>query len=405
MNSVEKQQYYDSLTFEKIQVGDIAELEHVLVEEDILKFAELTGDYNPLHLNEEYARKTYFRKPVVHGMLSASFISTLIGMKLPGPGALWTSQSIEFLRQSYIGDTLKLVSTVKQKSTATRTLVLKIVITNQHNQKIISGESTVKLLDVESEEKKLAICRKKTVLITGGSQGIGAAIAKVLAEEGYSVVINYLHSKESAENLVESICHSGGTAIAIQGDVTVKSEVESMFDIIENALGNVDAVVHCAAPPNRIQPFAELAWDEIQIQLNTQLKGAYHCAQRVLPTMVNAKAGSLIFLGSVAAESTPPTQQSDYVIAKASLIALARSLAVEYGPKGIRVNIVAPGMTQTDRIADYPEKSKMLTKMQTPLRQLADPSDIANMVSFLISDKAGHITGQIMRVCGGAVMA
>jgi len=397
-------QRYNSLSFDKIKVGDIAEFEHVLTQEDIHKFADLTGDYNPLHLDEEYAKKTYFRKPVVHGMLSASFISTLIGTKLPGAGALWTSQTIEFLRQTYIGDTLRIISTVKQKSLATRSIVLHIDITNQHDQKVISGESTVKLLEVESEENELAIDRNKTVLITGGSQGIGAAIAKMLADEGYSVAINYLKSKQSAENLVESICQSGGNSIAVQADVAVYGEVDSMFSTIETTFGVIDAVVHCAAPQNTLQPFSSLTWDDMQRQLDGQLKGAYNCAQRVLPTMVHAEKGALVFLGSIAAESTPPTQQTDYVVAKASLSALARSLAVEYGPKGIRINVVSPGMTQTDRIADYPEKSKMLTKMHTPLRQLAQPRDIANMVSFLISDKASHITGQVLRVCGGIAM-
>jgi len=404
MNAIQKQQIANTRPFEKIQVGDTAEIVHVLTHEDIMQFANLTGDYNPLHVDEEYARKTLFRKPVVHGMLSASFISTLIGMKLPGQGALWTSQSLQFLRQAYVGDTLTIVSRVKQKSVAIRSLVLEIIITNQHNQKIITGESTVKSLEIESEGEKVSAEQKKIVLITGGSKGIGAKTAQILAVEGYTVVLNYSKSQEEAEAVVNQIIHEGGKALAIKADLACVSEVESMFLTIEERVGNLTAVVHCAAAPNRLRPFLDLSWDAIQEQVDIQLKGVYHCARLALPKMIDAKNGSLIVMGSIASDGVPPTQQTDYVIVKSALSAFARSLAAEYGPKGIRVNIVAPGMTQTDRIADYPEKAKMLTKMNTPLRQLAQPEDIAHMVSFLLSEKARHITGETLRVCGGAVM-
>jgi 3-oxoacyl-[acyl-carrier protein] reductase len=404
MSEMQKRQVADSVPFEKIQVGDTAEIIHVITNEDIANFAKLTGDYNPLHVNEEYARKTLFRKPVVHGMLSASFISTLIGMKLPGQGALWTSQSLQFLKQAYVGDTLTIVSRVKQKSAAIRSLVLDIVITNQNDQKILTGESTVKILEIESEDEHVIMEQKKVVLITGGSKGIGAKIAQILAAEGYTVVINYSKSKEKAEELVNQITHDGGRALAMQADLAYFSEVETMFSTIEENVGTVSAVVHCAAAPNRLRPFSELSWDAIQEQIDIQLKGAYHCAKLSLPKMIDEKNGSLIIIGSIASDGVPPTQQTDYVMVKSALSAFARSLATEYGPKGVRVNIVAPGMTQTDRIAEYPDKAKMLTKMNTPLRQLAQPEDVAYMVSFLLSDKARHITGETLRVCGGAVM-
>lgn len=404
MNEIQKKQVANTMSFEKIQVGDRAEIVHVLTNEDITGFANLTGDYNPLHVDEEYARKTLFRRPVVHGMLSASFISTLIGMKLPGQGALWTSQSLQFLRQAYVGDTLTIVSRVKQKSVAIRSLVLEIIITNQHAQKIITGESTVKILEIESEDKKVSAQQQKIVLITGGSKGIGAKTAQVLATEGYTVVINYSKSKEEAEAVVRQIIHEDGKALAVKADLACFSEVESMFSAIEETVGPVTAVVHCAAAPNRLRPFLDLSWEAIQEQVDVQLKGAYHCAKLAIPKMMDEKMGRIIFIGSIAADGVPPLHQTDYVIVKSALAAFARSLAAEYGPKGIRVNIVAPGMTQTDRIADYPEKAKMLTKMNTPLRQLAQPEDVAHMVSFLLSEKACHITGETLRVCGGAVM-
>lgn len=390
--------------FDQIQVGEEAELTHLLTKSDVQAFATLTGDFNPLHLEEGFAGKTLFRRPVVHGMLSASFISTMIGMLLPGSGALWIAQTLEFLHPAYVGDMLRLVARVKQRSPATRMLVVEIVITNQHDQRLIVGEATVKMLELKGGEEPVETEATKTVLVTGGSRGIGAATARRLASDRHALVVNYAHAAGEADRVVAEITQAGGRAIAVQADVAREKDVESLFRAAEKAFGAIQAVVHCAASVNMLHPFEDLVWEAVQQQLEVQLKGAFNCVKAALPRLVEAQSGSLVFIGSVAADGVPPAQQTDYVVAKSALAALARCLAVEYGPKGIRVNVVAPGMTQTDRIASLPEKAKMLTRMQTPLRSLAEPADIANAVAFLLSPGARHITGETIRVCGGGVM-
>ena len=392
------------LSFDQILVGDEAELTHLLTHADVQAFAALTGDFNALHLDEVFAQKTPFRKPVVYGMLSASFISTMIGMLLPGGGALWTAQTLEFLHPAYVGDTLRVVARVKQKSPATRMLVLETVITNQHGQRLIVGESTVKMLELEDKGNPMETDVTKTILVTGGSRGIGAAITRRLANDGHALVVNYVRAAEEAEQVVADIIHKGGQALAMQADVARSDDVEALFATAEEAFGPVQAVVHCAAPTLMLHSFDDLDWESVQQHLNVQLKGAFNCVKAALPRMLEAQSGSLVFIGSIAADGVPPAQQTDYVVAKSALAALARCLAVEYGPKGILVNVVAPGMTQTDRIARLPDKAKMLTRMQTPLRRLAEPVDIANVVAFLLSPGARHITGETIRVCGGAIM-
>jgi 3-oxoacyl-[acyl-carrier protein] reductase len=392
------------LNFDQIQVGDEAELTHLLTRSDVQAFATLTGDFNPLHLDEAFARRTLFRKPVVYGMLSASFISTMIGMLLPGNGALWTGQTLEFLQPAFVGDTLRVVARVKHKSPAMRAVALEVVITNQYGQRLIVGQSTVKVLELKDEEKPVETEATKTVLVTGGSRGIGAATARRLASDGHALVVNYAHAAGEAEGVVAEITQGGGRAIAVQADIAREKDVESLFAAVEKAFGPIQAVVHCAAPASMLRPFDDLDWEAVQQQLEVQLKGAFNCAKAALPRLVEAQSGSLVFIGSIAADGVPPAQQTDYVVAKSALAALARCLAVEYGPKGIRVNVVAPGMTQTDRIAPLPDKAKMLTRMQTPLRRLAEPVDIADVVAFLLSPGARHITGETIRVCGGGVM-
>ncbi len=391
--------------FDDIKVGDVAELKHFLTKEDVQAFAALTGDFNPLHVDEEFAKRTLFHKPVVHGMLSASFISTIIGTLLPGGGALWMSQTLDFLRPAHVGDTLRVLASVKQKSPATRVMLLKIVVSNQLGEELIRGESSVKVLELRNEVNVMDSNAQKTVLITGASRGIGAATAVKLAEAGHAVVVNYHSSEGAAQQVVAKITQAGGRAIALKADITDPEGVNSLFLSAEKAMGPIHAVVHCAAPNNAPRPFEQLNWGSFQEQLDVHLKGAFHCAKAALPKMLEAKSGDLIFLGTVYNDGAPPVQQARYVVAKSALASLARCLAVEYGPMGVRVNVVAPGMTQTEMIADLPDKVKMLTKMQTPLRRLAEPGEIADAMVFLLSPGARHITGQTLRICGGAVMA
>jgi 3-oxoacyl-[acyl-carrier protein] reductase len=391
--------------FEQIAVGQHAEFVHKLTERDIEAFASLTGDFNPLHVDEVFARKTMFLKPVAHGMLSAAFVSTLIGTLLPGRGALWVSQKLDFHSPARVGDMLNIRARVKRKSDASRTITLEVEVKNQDSHILVSGESVVKMLEV-AEEKTMTQNGDVglTVLVTGGSRGIGAAIAGRLAMDGHAVVVNYRQSATEADRVVQTIVERGQKALAVRGDVSEEKDVEGIFSTTQKAFGDVQAVVHCAGSGSVLRPFDQLSWADFDRQLGVHVKGAFRCAKVALPKMIAAQRGAFVFIGSVAADGVPPIQQADYVVAKSALAALARSLAAEYGPRGIRANTIAPGMTVTEMIAGLPEKAKLLTRMQTPLRQLGEPADIAATASFLLSPGARHISGETIRVCGGAVM-
>lgn len=394
-----------SLDFADINVGDVQEFRHKIVQTDVDTFASLTGDYNPLHVDKEFAGRTNFRKPVVHGMLTSSFISTMIGTLIPGEGALWSSQTLEFLLPAYIDDEITVRAEVIQKSPATRFIVINVRILNQHGHELVKGEARVKLLEVKKEEKPVEEeSRKKTVLVTGASRGIGAAIAKRLAGLDYPVIINYASSEDEANLLAKELGENKHKALALKADIADPAQFRAMIEEGEEKLGPIGSVVHCAAPTAVPKLFADTGWEDFERQHQTQIRGAYNIASTLLPRMVEAKEGSLVFVGSIFSEGVPPTQQAPYTIAKAALDAFSRSLAVEYGPKGIRVNTLSPGMTETDMIANIPEKVKLMTKMQTPLRKLAVPDDIARVASFLVGPDSRHISGENIKVCGGVVM-
>jgi len=394
-----------SVHFNEYKIGDSAKLTHIITESDVQKFVELTGDDNPLHINKNFAKNTVFKDIVAHGMLGASFISTLIGKYIPGEGALWISQNFEFMLPIRIGDELTIEAKVIEKHDSQQILVLEAEITNQHKQIVVKGIGKVKQLQINKPKNETKIPDAKNIaVIIGGSRGIGAATAEYLAKKGYHVAITYLKDKAGAESVLESIHKQDGNAIAFPMDVRDKNNVKTILNKIYQHFGTITNLIYCATSKIIATDFNELEQKDFEEHFNTQIIGAFNCVQCVLKTFIENKQGSVVFIGSIAADGTPPLKWSAYTTAKAALHSLAKSLALEYGPQGIRFNIVSPGMTETGLIADIPEKTRLLTKMQIPLRRLAQPEDIASAVEFLLSRNANHITGETLRVYGGQLM-
>lgn len=391
-------------SFAEFKIGDFAQFDHTITESDVNKFVELTGDDNPLHVNKAFAKKTIFKDTVAHGMLGASFVSTLVGKHIPGKGALWISQSFDFLLPVRIGDHLTIYAQVIEKHESQHVLVLETKVTNQYKQMVLKGLGKVKCLQwEENEETILSQQDPQVVIITGGSRGIGAATAEYLANAGYKVVINYSQDKVGAEAVLASIKEKGGEAMLYQADVRDAQAVNAMVDKVINHYGTVSGLVYGATSKIIASDFHALQWQDMESHLDVQLRGAFNCVQRLLKEFTEKKRGSIVFMGSIAVDSIP-LKWSGYTAAKAALQTLAKSLALEYGPLGIRFNVVSPGMTETGLIADIPEKARLLTKMQVPLRRLAQPQDIAGAIAFLLGQEARHITGETLRIYGGQLM-
>lgn len=386
-------------------VGSSAEFSHIISAEDIRRFVELTGDDNPLHLDRQFAEKTTFKGIVAHGMLTASFISTIIGKHIPGRGALWMSQNLEFLLPVRIGDRLQIRATVTAVQVSQRLLSLRTEISNQHEQLVLTGESKVKVLEANPEpalkpEKPVT----EVVIVTGASRGIGAATALLLASQGYAVVVNFHKDEEGALRLLSRIEQAAGRAVAVRGDVSRREDAKRLVETAVSRFGGLGAIVNNASPPPIPKPFAKLSSEDIEAHIRVQYYGAFNLIQEALPHLERASNAAVVNIGSIYTDNVPSSQMAHYCAAKAALTSLTKSLAVEYGPKGIRFNILAPGMTETVMIADLPEKAKMLARMQTPLRRLGTPEDAAAGVAFLLGPGGRHITGETLRVCGGAVM-
>ena len=242
---------------------------------------------------------------------------------------------------------------------------------------------------------------KKCALVTGGAKGIGEAICRALARDGYSIAINYNSSYASASKLKESL--SSVTDVEIfKADVSDSQQVNAMFDEIEKLFGGVDLLVNNAGIAGQVL-FTDITDDMWQRMIGVNLTGAFNCCRRALPSMINNKSGNIINVASMWGE-VGASMEVHYSAAKAGLIGLTKALAKEVGLSGVRVNAVSPGVVLTDMMSTFSEEDKASLKEETPLNVLGEASNIADAVCFLASDKARFITGQVLSVNGGFVI-
>ena len=247
----------------------------------------------------------------------------------------------------------------------------------------------------------MTMSKQKTALVTGGAKGIGAAICRSLAGDGYNIALNYNVSETEALKLQNELSHITNIEI-FKADVSDSSQVNVMLCNIEQVFGGVDVLVNNAGIAQQVL-FTDITDEMWQKMIGVNLTGAFNCCRRALPYMINRKHGSIINIASMWGE-VGASMEVHYSAAKAGLIGLTKALAKEEGLSGITVNAVSPGVVLTDMMAQFSDEDKQILADETPLGKLGDSSDIATAVSFLASEKARFITGQVLSVNGGFVI-
>jgi len=241
----------------------------------------------------------------------------------------------------------------------------------------------------------------KVAVVTGASKGIGAGIARQFAAEGASVVVNYASSKTDADKIVDEIMKRGGTAVAVQGNVAKKAEVERLFAAAEKAFGKIDILVNNAGVYEFV-PVEEVTEKQFHRMFDTNVLGMLLVTQEALKHF-NSDGGSIINIGSLASSLTPPTAVV-YNATKGAVDAITRTLAKELGPRKIRVNSINPGMVITEGAiaGGYTEGDmRKMFEAQTPLGRVGETEDIAPAAVFFASDDSKWITGETLLIAGG----
>jgi 3-oxoacyl-[acyl-carrier protein] reductase len=233
-------------------------------------------------------------------------------------------------------------------------------------------------------------------LVTGASRGIGAAIARALADDGWAVGVNFRSDATAADAVVRGIEADGGRAVALQGDVTDPTAPDRLFELLESTYGCPVLVLvnNAGVSADDLTPsMSDEAWSTV---IDTDLTAAFRFTRRALKPMMRARSGRIVNVSSVVGLRANPGQ-ANYAAAKAGLIAFTRNAAVEVARRGITINAVAPGWIDTDMTADV---SKELLA-QVPARRAGTPEEVAACVRFLASDQAGYVTGAVLSVDGG----
>ena len=243
---------------------------------------------------------------------------------------------------------------------------------------------------------------KRTILVTGGSRGIGRGICRAFARADCQIFFNYSSAAEAAAETEKIITDAGGSAVGIQVNVASEKEVAEFVGRALDETGRIDVLVNNAGitRDGLVVRMKETDWDDV---LNINLKGTFNCIKAVTKTMMKQRSGRIINISSVVGASGNPGQ-ANYVASKAGIIGLTKGIAKELGSRGITANVVAPGYVDTDMTTSLSDKAKEMMVSQIPLGRVGTPEDIAAAVVFLASDPAAYITGQVIHVNGGMYM-
>jgi 3-oxoacyl-[acyl-carrier protein] reductase len=239
----------------------------------------------------------------------------------------------------------------------------------------------------------------RVALVTGASRGIGAAVARALAEDGLDVAIPYFASREGAERTAEKCAALGRKTLLLQADVRSSSSLQQMKEALDRERWSPDIVVHCAgtAQYGLLSDMDDETWDDL---MDVHLKAAYRLAKLFSPAMTWRRYGRIVHLSSIWGV-IGSSGEAAYSAAKGGINAFTKALAKELASSGVTVNAVAPGAVETDMLAGFDAEDREAICREIPLGRLGRPEEIAQLVRFLVSDSAGYVTGQVIGINGG----
>ena len=242
----------------------------------------------------------------------------------------------------------------------------------------------------------------KVAVVTGAPGGIGSAICKRLASEGYAIVINHFKTPEAAQTLKNALDEMGAESVVFEANVASHDEAKALIDCAKEQFGRLDVLVNNAGI-TRDNLLLRMKEEDFDAVINVNLKSAFNCSKHAVAVMMKQRYGRIVNMSSIVGIEGE-AGQVNYSASKAGLIGITKSLAKEVASRNITVNAVAPGFVETEMTAAIPEKIREGMLAQIPLKRPAQPKDIAGVIAFLVSEDADYITGQVINVSGGLLI-
>jgi len=399
-----------NLTFAEIRRGDRAMLPARIGAIHRARLAELLREATGATRDEGPEPEELAEHVDLGSFLVTSLCSTLVGVCLPGKTATFLGFSLEFVPHTEWPNAIRAESEVTFVSHSTRSIVerFSVFADSEGQASLVTGKLKVRINEpparmpaISSLAQHLDLGLKdKVVLITGASRGLGETMAKLFALHGSRVVVNYHRGGDDAARVAHEIRSHGLVAFPVQADVADRTQVDAMIAAIGAEFGPVDVLVNNAARKYQPTAFVKLTWETVQSDLDVSVRGAFHCSQAVVPEMIERRRGKIINIGTLATD-VPPPRQCGYVIGKSALTGLTRSLAIELAPHNIQVNMVSPGMAETDLTSGVSPLVRDRVVAETPMNRLVTPAEVANAVVVFASSLASFTTGQRFMVTGG----
>lgn len=410
-----------------IAVGVRASFEVRIDRAMIDRFAALSGDHHPLHMNDAYGRGTAFGGRIAHGMISGALFSRLVGEYLPGERALYRGQRMTFVRPIRPDTDVNVCGEVVAYDVELSTITVRTWVEDRASGDLyVEGEADVVLRPDEAATPRvasinggagaLAGCR---TLVLGGSTGIGAAITRELSHQGADVLFSYRNVEAATRLLGELDSQPERRVDALTLDFEDSESLEPRLEEALARFGTVDSIVHAGFGPVAQRTITRGSFDDLRLAFERAIEPIYRATQVCLPHLQAPHAGgdstkdnlskdsggSIVAVSSIVTHEVPPPAWSSYTVAKSALQGFIRSLASELGPWNIRANLVSPSWCETEanRAAAPRIRDEMIAR--SPLGRVARPQDVAQAVAFLISPAASFITGHDLPVCGGSVMS
>jgi len=374
----------------------------------INQFVKLSGDNNPIHVNEEYAKKTTYKKIVAHGMLSEAFLSTIIGTKLPGKGSLWIEKEVKFLKIVRLDDYITFNAEVTSIDEQSRVAFIDISAQNQFGEKVIDSKNKVIISDnckiaknnkktAKEKIKKIHKINKKTVLLLGSSGGIGLDTANTLLKAGYIVYCQYFSENYSLNKLKKKYKNK---IFLLKLDINSEKSLLQFLNKVKKV--NFTHLINCIMPKIYNVSYQNIKKKDFEYYFSGLFYNVIEIINQVSKIFIRNNHGNIIDISTVYLQ-IPEKNYLPYITYKGAMKHFIKTLSIELSGYNIRSNIITAGVTNTQQTSNMTRKQKMLVSAKTPLKRIANPKDISNAVKYLVSEESNFVNGANINVDGGII--